>query len=53
LNSKLKDIAKKLAHEQNLIYYTDGSLKQEQPLELNGFTGDPVTFMGAAFVNKH
>ena len=53
LNHKVKIIANELSNKQELIYYTDGSLKQEQPFELNGFTGDPLTFIGAAFVLKY
>ena len=53
LNLRLKNIGKELACEQNLTFYTDGSLRQEQPLDINGYSGDPVTCMGAAFVNKH
>ena len=36
LNYKLKHIVKALAQKQDVTYYTDGSLKQEQPLEING-----------------
>ena len=32
LNLKLKAIAKALSHRQEVIYYTDGSLKTEQPI---------------------
>ncbi len=53
LNLRLKNIGKELACEQDLTFYTDGSLRQEQPLDINGYSGDPVTCMGAAFVNKH
>ena len=53
LNCKLKNIVKALVHQLDLIYYTNRSLKQKPPYEVNGFKGDPVTSMEAAFILKH